>query len=223
MSKTIGIIGGMGPNASARLYELIIHKAQDHYQASKNSAYPHVLIDSIPVPEFISSKPTVEAKRMLGESIDRLYKAGSSYIGIACNTAHLLLPKLQKHTVSIVHMPEEVALYTSQRGYRSATPLATSSTLGSQIYHQALSWYGVSLKVPSHQYQIDQHIRDIIAGSKKGIHKINKYIEGMPSTNAIILGCTELSLAGSQLNKPNIISSLDILADTLLKRYYNKE
>ena len=64
--KKIGILGGVGPQATAHIYKQLILSAQKNHRAINNDDYPDVLIASVPVPDFISSKKDLEkAKKML--------------------------------------------------------------------------------------------------------------------------------------------------------------
>jgi len=53
-NKIIGIIRGMGPQASCELYRLLIEGARHRYGSKNNDEYPEILIDSVPVPDFLS-------------------------------------------------------------------------------------------------------------------------------------------------------------------------
>ena len=64
--KKIGIIGGVGPQSTDFIYEKIIQFSQTKYGAKNNEDYPRLVIESIPVPDFISNKENIErAKEML--------------------------------------------------------------------------------------------------------------------------------------------------------------
>jgi aspartate racemase len=95
--KKIGIIGGVGPQATAYIYEKLIASAQKNHGAVDNADYPDVLIASVPVPDFISSKKDLEeAKRMLIEAAKGLERAGCQALCIGSNTVHILLSDLEK-------------------------------------------------------------------------------------------------------------------------------
>ena len=59
-NQIIGIIGGMGPQASAEFYRVLIHRARKQYGAHENNDYPEILIDSVPVPDFLSDTKNME-------------------------------------------------------------------------------------------------------------------------------------------------------------------
>ena len=144
MKKTIGILGGMGPMATADLFRKIIEGTE----ASRDSEHIRVYIDSDaaipdrtaailhggkdPVPEMTTALRHLEA-------------CGADCILMACNTAHHFLPRLQALTnTPILDMPAITArrcaaLFPGKR----AAVLGTTGTLDAGIYDRALEREGV--------------------------------------------------------------------------------
>ena len=60
MNKKVGIIGGVGPQSTDYIYEKIIEFSQTKYNAKDNADYPRLIIESVPVPDFISNKENIE-------------------------------------------------------------------------------------------------------------------------------------------------------------------
>lgn len=95
INKKIGIIGGIGPQATEFIYKKIIQFSQIKYSAKNNDDYPYIVIESLPIPDFISNKNNLlKAKQMLFETIKILEKAGATKLVIASNTVHILLHEL---------------------------------------------------------------------------------------------------------------------------------
>jgi len=140
--SAIGILGGMGPQASAKLYNLLIEGSKAYTPAAVDDDYPEIVIFSVPVPNFISDKQQLNtAKKMLIKRAKLLEKAGCSIAGIACNTAHILLPDIQAKTkVPFLSIPELVASKIKSAGFKRIGLLATPTTLASDLYDQALGW-----------------------------------------------------------------------------------
>ena len=93
----IGIIGGVGPQATAFIYEKLIEAAVKNHEAVNNDDYPYVIISSVPVPDFISSKDRLEeAKKMLIEAAVNLENSGCKAIAIGSNTVHILLKDIKR-------------------------------------------------------------------------------------------------------------------------------
>jgi aspartate racemase len=96
-NKIIGLIGGMGPYASAYFYQLLLKKSSDLYGAKNNDDFPEILIDSVPVPDFITNTNGLEvAKNILISRIKKLNSYGVGSIAMICNTSHILYDDLTK-------------------------------------------------------------------------------------------------------------------------------
>jgi len=226
--KIIGILGGMGPEASRYLYKLLIDLSIKHFNAKNNDDFPEVIIHSIPVPDFISSdRKRGEALQMLSERVQQLNKLDISCLSIACNTAHVLLNDLQKNSdVPFVSMIDEVAQIVNDSNHKTVGLLGTPSTIRYQLYQKALEADGILTIIPNTKQikTLEQIIRNILAGElliqdTKKLTKIadslkNKGVEG------IILGCTELPLVFPSNYPLPVYNSVEILALALLRRYY---
>lgn len=230
MSKTIGILGGMGPQASCELYRLLIEQAGRDYGARNNDEYPEVLIDSVPVPDFLSSTQKIEeAAMILEDRVKRLTAYGATTITFACNTACILIDRLQRLTdrpfISVVDEVVRAVVGNSSKVLLLASP--TSFRLG--LYQLTLSRYGVSFLVPKRKDfgELEYIIRGVLGDQKRDllmrklVHVAERYSDD--SIDGIVLGCTELPLVFPSTYRIPVYSSLSILAGALLKRYYTKE
>lgn len=227
----IGVLGGMGPQASVELNRLLVDTARHCYGAHQNDDYPEVVIDSVPVPDFLSDTQKMEeAACMLEDRVGRLTAYGATVISIACNTACILKDRLQKYTdIPIVSVVDEVVRAVSKE-HTKVLLLASPTSLRMGLYQLALARYGISFVVPKineHQ-EIEMIIRGVIDGKDKGelmqrLVKITERYIMNSDIEGIVLGCTELPLVFPIHYRLPVYSSLSILAEALLKRYYMKE
>ena len=82
--QKIGILGGMGPQASLELLRLIVAKASSVYGAKECDAYLEVIVDSIPIHDFISDTQRIgDASITLRDRAGRLQKFGCNPIVMA--------------------------------------------------------------------------------------------------------------------------------------------
>lgn len=224
--KSIGILGGMGPDASVQLYQIMIELARSKFKAQENQDYPDIIIHSVPVPDFITNKQNVPvALAMLQKSVRQLGPTCGVF-GIACNTAHLLLNDLRPQTdTPFISMIESTAKKVVNDGFKKIGLLATPTTFRSQLYQNALQQYDVQVITPD-DAQIDELgeiVQAILAGDfNQSPQRLVAIADVLVKQGAevIILGCTELPLVfPSEFSIP-VVSSLDVLADTLLERFY---
>jgi aspartate racemase len=228
--KIIGLIGGMGPFASAYFYKLLIKKSSDGYGAKNNDDFPEILIDSVPVPDFVSDISRLrEAKTMLILRVKKMNEYGMESIGLVCNTGHILYSALSKVSkAKFYSMIDLVSEEAGRRGYKKVGVLATPTTIKFNLYGKALFEKGIKTVYPKLETQKlhESVIRNLIAGKRvsdevKKLEISARELIHKDSLDGIILGCTELPLVFPKNKFENVIDCMDILADKLLERYYN--
>jgi aspartate racemase len=229
--SSIGLIGGMGPYASAYFYKLLLTKSRDIYGAENNNDFPEIIIDSIPVPDFISDTAHLsEAKTMLQDRVRKLNKYGVTRIAMICNTGHILYDDLASvSSVPFDSLIESVSQEVKKKNIKRVGLLGTSTTVKSSIYKKNLRKLGVQVVNPSIEMQKkhEEIIRELIAGKthtkqkQKFVRTVNKFVRDN-KLDGIILGCTEIPMMFPKVKFPNIaiIDCLDVLADKLLAEYY---
>jgi aspartate racemase len=96
-NKTIGVLGGMGPEASSNLYGKIIKYSQQEYGAVQDFDYPPIIIYSLPLLGFDETGIVDEnlVKQQLIAGVKKLESAGSDLIIIGCNTVHFYYEEMQ--------------------------------------------------------------------------------------------------------------------------------
>lgn len=226
-TKTIGLIGGMGPLASSYFYDLLIKKSERNFGAKNNDDYPRIIIDSLPVLDFISDTKNLDTARgMLIDSIKKMNSFGVSCVAMVCNTAHVLYKDLQKQSATeFVSMIDLTAERAKKLNFKKVGVLASPTTLKSKLYKKALLKRGIISIDIDHNSRTERIIREVVAGKinksqSDYLYKLtNRFIKKY-ELDAVILGCTELPLVFPKNRFKNVIDCLDILADELLRRYY---
>lgn len=230
--KKIGIIGGVGPQATANLYKEIIEYSNSKYNAVNNNDYPRIVIESVPVPDFIRDKKTIEeAKRMLIDAGINLINAKCSTLAIASGTVHLLFDEIQNELqIEMISMIEAVVKFAVVKESNLLGIIATPTTINSKLFERKLNEQNINVIKPSPDELevIEIIIRQVLAGENSFTDK-EKYrsiITRMLDTGAdrIILGCTELPLAIHYNEyKDKIINAPKVLAEALVDYYYQNK
>jgi aspartate racemase len=227
--KVIGILGGMGPEATADLYMRIVRICQEKYKAKYDSDYPQMIINSIPLPDVVEAEKTDGIYPYLASGVKTLENAGADFIVIACNTVQFLVPRLRKEvSIPIIGIPEETLKVAKSFGFKKLGLLATKNTIRMKIFDEEARKLKISILTPTSEQQnrITEIIMNILSGNKSEEDKLalEKIIDDLISkgAEAIILGCTELPLIINQNNyrKVPLLDTTEILAQVAVKEAF---
>ncbi|MDR3244020.1 MAG: amino acid racemase, partial [Elusimicrobiota bacterium] len=201
--KTLGIIGGMGPQATADLFYKIIKLTP----ANKDQEHIRIIIDNFPqIPDrtdFILNQGQ-DPKPYLLQSANLLKKAGAEILLMPCNTAHYFLPYLQKETqlpfISIIDSAISQLGIQAPKAKKIAV-LSTKGTKAIKIYENALIKQNYTVVDLGQEIEMDI-MSAIYDGVKKGktkdlIHKFQKtidHINNEVSPDAMLAACTEIPI-----------------------------
>lgn len=226
-SKTVGIIGGMGPEATVDLMAKIIRATP----AKKEQEHIRVLVDNNPhIPcrvEAIMRNGESPTPTMVEMAVN-LEKWGADFLVVACNTAHYYLPDIIRTVkIPVLNMIEETVEKLKEDRVKNVILLATIAVLHTKLYEKALNKAGINLLLPSPIYQ--EKVASVIAAVKlgnlteasKSIDEIIEYC-GEQDVDAIILGCTELSVAFNNIKESAIAfyDPTEIIAQSIVKKAY---
>jgi aspartate racemase len=200
--KIIGILGGMGPEATIDLFYKIIKFTP----AEKDQDHLRIIIDNNPkIPDRTTAilGKGEDPLPVLQETARNLEKAGADFIIIPCNTAHYFLSSIQKSVrIPVLNMIEEAAKETQQRipQIQKVGLLASIGVYKTKIYHQQFEKFNIEVIYPEEKDkgEVMKAIYAVKAGNlsnevKGNILKIaQKLID--KGAEVIITGCTEIPL-----------------------------
>ena len=225
--KIIGILGGMGPEATIDLFYKIIKLTP----AEKDQDHLRIIIDNNPkIPDRSAAilgkgKDPLPA---LQETAKNLEKAGANFIIIPCNTAHYFLPSIQESVkIPVLNMIEETAKETQKRNssIKKTGLLASIGTYKAEIYNKYFKKYNIEVISPEEKdkEEVMRVIYAVKAGNlseevKKSIISIaQKLID--KGAEAIIAGCTEIPLILKEENfSVPLIDPTQVLAKAAVKK-----
>ena len=222
MKPLLGVIGGLGPLATLKFYELLM-KAQ---HAETEQDYLDVLIYSKPsVPDrtaYIIGESDADPFESLLDAGKVLEQAKVQAIAMPCVTAHFFYEKLARQiNAPFIHIVEETAKDIQARGIKKAGLLATDGTLQAGLFDGTMKKCGIEIIKTTDDEQ--KTLMEIIYLSLKRGENLHKNILGRIANNltirgaeTVILGCTELSLAAEGLNMA-LTDPLAVLAKASLK------
>lgn len=230
MTQTIGILGGMGPEATSYFFQLIIRNTL----AEKDQEHIPVLIYSnplIPPRTDAIQKIAPDPVPFLLQGIRTLIRAGADFFVMPCITAHYFLPDVLKEVdFPVVNLLDESAKWAGDMlpGLKKAGLISSMGTLKTGLFQKAFSRFDFNiLEMDDNEQSV---IREAVFG-KKGI-KAGFITEGLREkiitvalnlirngAEAIITGCTEIPLVLKQQDIPvPLIEPMEIGARVCIKK-----
>ena len=200
MTKTLGIIGGMGPMATSFLTEMLI----TYTRAERDQDHIETISYSRPgIPDrtaFLLGKSREDPLPVLKETALTLRDMGSEVLAVPCVTSVVYREELQRATgIPVLYGINATIGDLRSKGVEKAGLLATEGTLKAGIVKGAFEEQGIEIICPGEQgrsYVMELIYDDIKKGRVPDISKFEKVSEELLDKGAgsLILGCTELSL-----------------------------
>lgn len=226
--KAICILGGIGPQASLYMCKLLIEMSVKHFGVKNNEDFPEIILDSIPIPGFITNYYEKKvALEMLKKRVIRLKNCDISYFGIACNTAHILIEDLQAVSqASFLSMIEEVIKQVEKDKINKVGLLTSPATIKFDLYQKSLKNKGIETLIPTEKEQgfFEEIVNNVleekitIKDQKRLVLIANSFKKR--GAKGLILGCTELPLVFPKKYSLPVYNCVEILAMALLRKYY---
>lgn len=227
MKKKLGVIGGMGPEATSYYFEELVA----HTQAEKDQDHiDTIILNHATLPDRTNAILTGNIEELLSDFIkdaQLLEELGVSHIAIPCNTSHYLYDATQKKvSIPIIHMVRETVQYAVEHfnNVQKIGILATNGTIQSGVYRKECQVLGVEVVEPSaeNQKEVMSLIYDDIKKGQPGDpNKFQKAYEDLmeAGSDVVILACTELSVF--KKNHPvaeNCLDAMDVLVKESITR-----
>jgi aspartate racemase len=218
----VGIIGGMGPEATVEL----MRRVTAGTRAEDDADHIHLLIESNPrIPSRIAHLIEGTGRDPLPEILRvarNLQSAGADALAMPCNTAHHYAQEIQAAvSIPLLHMVK-----LSVARIAAAHPQARVALLGSTavhrvgVYEREFTDRGLELVLPRRQDDLMALIRGVKRGdtgarAERQLAAIGSELE--PDCIALI-ACSELSLISAQLvGRSGVLDSLDVLVDAIIE------
>ena len=225
----LGIFGGMGPEATADLYNQILEITpavtdQDHI--------PTIIFSNPLVPDRMESIANGGdlIKPYLRFSFQKLESAGASFIAIPCNTVHYFYDYMQESVdIPIIHMIRETATEVADKypGIKKVGLLATTGTIESGLYNKELEDEGFEVLTPDDSTEINMVMKAVYGIKSKTDPQVNEDLLAIAGQHladrgaeVIVLGCTEIPLAYNpgRVDLP-VVNATRVLAERAVIMY----
>lgn len=226
----LGIIGGMGPMASAVFYDMISSKTD---ASCDQENLDLILLSHAGMPDrtrAILSKDEAQIEEVRSKLLaDAMFlqNAGCTAIAVTCNTAHYFVNMIEGELdIPFIHLIRETAeAVASEFGAKKVAVLATDGTIETRLYQDELSKRGVIAFTPKAEVQalVMHEIYECIKSGKPADEeiwqKIEEYVKE-EGCEAVVLACTELSVVRKELSLGSFyFDPMDIMAERCLDFY----
>jgi aspartate racemase len=201
--KTLGIIGGIGPESTIEYYRRLITL---YRRKNADGSYPHLILNSINLTQMlgmISANQLPELAQFLLAQIESMARAGADFALIAANAPHLVFPEIEKQSpIPLISIVQSAADHATHLGVRKLALFGAKFTMQASFYTDVFSRHGISLAVPNleeQDYIHEKYFGELVHGTvlPETRRRLEGIVESMKARNAIeglIVGGTELSL-----------------------------
>jgi aspartate racemase len=201
--KTIGIIGGIGPESTVEYYRAIV---AFHAERNPDGSFPLVIINSINLKHLLSlvaaNEPAHLIAYLVGE-IQKLSKAGAQCGLIAANTPHMVFDEVQQRSpVPLISIVQATCDAVVALGLTKLALFGARFTMQGQFYPEVFSKKGIGIAVPNeaeqafiHRIYFEELVKGLVLPETR--ERLLEIVEAMKKRDGIqglILGGTELSL-----------------------------
>lgn len=224
--KTVGIIGGLGPETTAEFYLDIVFSCQKQDKSSR----PPVIISSVPLPYEIEEDLIVKntgSERYIPYLVaeaKRLEKNGADFLVMPCNSLHVFIEEIRKAVnLPVLSIVEETVAFLNKNNFKTVGIVSTSATVENKLYETAFEQNNIDFFTPEplDQAKMGKIIHNLVNGQQNNrdreelIRIINDFEE--KKVDCVILACTDLQLLIPQHPTLKIFDTMKIFADATVK------
>jgi len=223
--KKLGLIGGLGPEATVLYYQGIVAAFKPTFTETGN---PEIVIDSVDLKRFMEmTEDWQDVAQALVEHFNALKAAGAQVGAICSNTPHMVFDEIQQAiNLPLISIVQATCSHAMAMGVRRPLLLGTQFTMQSSFYVDIFRHSGMEVIVPSRRDMAWIH-RKIFSeiefgiinnATQRGFLEIINRAESDQEIDGVILGCTELPLILSQKDAAlPLLNTTAIHIDALVK------
>jgi len=201
--KTLGMIGGVGPESTIDYYKNIIALYRER---QRDGSYPQFIINSIDLKkgiDFINANNLAAMAEFLLEEIVKLPRAGADFGLIAANTPHIVFDDIApKSPIPLISIVEAMCDYAKERKMKRLALFGTRYTMQATFYSKVFSREAIDLIVPEPQdqdYIHEKYFSELVPGNflpetRAGLLAIADRMKAKIDIDGVILAGTELPL-----------------------------
>lgn len=224
--KTVGIIGGLGPETTSEFYLELVFSCQKLNEVNR----PQILICSVPLPYNIEEDAIARGEGeercipFLLDAAKRLEKAGADFIVMPCNSLHAFIEDIRNSVkIPVLSIIEETTSFLDKENISEVGIISTSITLDKKLYENSFSVKDIKQVAPDdfQQAKIGKIIHNLVSNrhDNKDREELIKVINDFETKGIshIILACTDLQLLIPQHPRLKIYDTMKIFAEATVQ------
>jgi aspartate racemase len=201
--KTLGMIGGVGPESTIDYYKNIIAMYRER---KRDGSYPQFVINSVNLKtglDFLEVNNLAGMAEFLLKEIEKLPRASAEFGIIAANTPHIVFDDVAPRSpIPLVSIVEATCEFAKARGFKGLALFGTRYTMQADFYQKVFSRAGIDLVVPDpkeQDYIHDKYFNELVVGkflpeTRAGLLAIVDRMKSEIDIDGVILAGTEIPL-----------------------------
>lgn len=201
--KTLGIIGGLGPESTIDYYGKIIAL---YRQRTGDGSYPQFIINSINMKkglDFMKANNLAGMTDYLLEEIGKLARAGATFGLVSANTPHIVFDQVALKTpIPLISIVKATCAVAKAATLKRLALFGTRYTMQATFYPKVFSREGIELLVPGPEDQTyihDKYLDELVSGkflpeTRAALLMIVDRMKEKHDIDGVILAGTELPL-----------------------------
>ena len=230
--RTVGIIGGLGPESTIDYYRGILARYRER---TGKPEYPHILINSLDVNKGIAMLDAGQLDQLanyISSGVGQLVQAGAEFGCIAANTPHIVFDEVERRSaIPLVSIVAAAADHARKLGITRVGLLGTGFTMRAAFYPEAFKRAGIGLVVPTEaerEYVHRIYIGELLKNqfhpeTRTEILRIASRMKIEDGVQAVLLAGTELPILLRSSAEPDItfldtaVIHIETIVDELLR------
>ncbi len=209
--KTIGLIGGMSWESTIPYYRLINEGVKQRLGGLHSAKLILHSVDFDEIERLQRSGDWDSASALLTRSAQLLETAGAELLVLCTNTMHKVAPAIESAvSIPLLHIADATAEAAKSAGIRRVGLLGTRFTMEQDFYvGRLIDRHGLEVLTPTAPERDEVHriiydelcLGKILSASRESYRRIMNEL-ARRGAQAIILGCTEISLLVGEEDSP---------------------
>jgi aspartate racemase len=200
--KTLGLIGGTGPESTIEYYRLLI----EAYREQRDGNYPPIIINSVNLKMYLALMNAGELGKFADElviAVEKLASAGADFAAFASNTPHIVFDEIQSRSrIPLISIVEATREKVETLGLKKVGLFGTRYTMQARFYPEVFSRAGIALVTPNDEeqnYIHDKYMNELLNDeflpeTRDRMLAIADEMKSRHTIEGLILGGTELPL-----------------------------